>query len=101
MLSHLKKLVPTAARRHLKSCYKWVFSSRSRLRLFSHCHDYGVFLSSIDIRRIDDFLVAYRPDTSDESVLKHSFDRDIFFPGVPEYEPKQGHAILDIGAHIG
>ncbi len=45
--------------------------------------------------------VAYRRGTSDEGVLEHSFDRDIFFRGVPEYQPKDGDVILDVGAHMG
>jgi FkbM family methyltransferase len=45
--------------------------------------------------------VAYRRGTSDEEVLEHSFDKDIFFRGVPEYQPNDGDVILDVGAHMG
>ena len=48
-----------------------------------------------------DFEVAYRKGTTDENVIRHSFDDDIFFSGVPEYQPDDGHVIIDIGAHIG
>ena len=34
-------------------------------------------------------------------MIKHSFDNDIFFAGVPEYQPRAGHVIINIGAHIG
>jgi FkbM family methyltransferase len=47
------------------------------------------------------FDIAYRRNTADESVIGHSFDKDIFFSGVPEYQPDEGHVIIDIGAHIG
>ena len=47
------------------------------------------------------FEVAYRKNTTDEAVIGHSFDNDIFFSGVPEYQPNEGDVILDIGAHIG
>lgn len=47
------------------------------------------------------FEIAYRKDTADEAVIGHSFDNDIFFSGVPEYQPDEGHVIIDIGAHIG
>jgi len=47
------------------------------------------------------FQVAYREKTSDEAVLEHSFDHDIFFTGVPDYQPAETDVILDVGAHIG
>ena len=47
------------------------------------------------------FDVAYRQGTADESVLKESFDHDLFFAGVPEYLPNERDVILDVGAHIG
>lgn len=47
------------------------------------------------------FEVAYRKGTADEEVIKHSFDNDIFFTGVPEYQPGAADVIIDIGAHIG
>jgi FkbM family methyltransferase len=47
------------------------------------------------------FQVAYRQGTADEDVILHSFDRDIFFAGAPEYKPEENHLIVDVGAHIG
>lgn len=47
------------------------------------------------------FIVHYRPGTADEEVLKESFEKDIFFPGIPEYRVQPDHIIIDIGAHIG
>lgn len=47
------------------------------------------------------FTVAYRPDTSDEGVLSHSFEDDIFLRGVPEYRPQGSDTVLDVGAHLG
>lgn len=60
--------------------------------------EYG---SRLHIGSFSGFEVAYREDTADEGVIGESFDRDIFFAGVPEYTPKPNHVILDIGAHIG
>lgn len=45
--------------------------------------------------------LAYRRGTSDEGVLAHSFEQDIFLTGVPEYDPQDGDIVLDVGAHIG
>jgi len=45
--------------------------------------------------------MAYRKGTADEAVIAQSFDRDIFFPRVPEYRPQDGDVVIDIGAHIG
>jgi FkbM family methyltransferase len=58
--------------------------------------------SNIAIGTFDGFDIAYRQGTSDETVVtEHSFDKDIFFAGVPEYQPKDDDIIIDIGAHIG
>lgn len=53
------------------------------------------------IGRFGCFDVAFREGTADELVIRHSFEHDIFFPGVPEYIPGPGDVIIDIGAHIG
>jgi FkbM family methyltransferase len=47
------------------------------------------------------FDIAYRKNTADETVIRHSFNNDSFFSLVPEYHPEEGHVIIDIGAHIG
>lgn len=52
-------------------------------------------------RLFGDFKIAYREDTADELVLQYSFEDDIFFTGVPEYNLKQDDIVIDIGAHIG
>jgi FkbM family methyltransferase len=57
--------------------------------------------SGISSGRFGGFDVAYRKGTADEQVIKHSFDRDIFFAGVPEYVPGENDVIIDVGAHIG
>jgi FkbM family methyltransferase len=57
--------------------------------------------STIKIETFMDFEVAYRKGTTDEAVIRHSFDRDIFFSSVPEYQTADDHVIIDIGAHIG
>jgi len=57
--------------------------------------------SKLRIRNFDGFEMAYRPATVDEAVLKESFSHDIFFSGVPEYQPAENDVIVDIGAHIG
>ncbi len=47
------------------------------------------------------FFIAHRPQSSDQGVLGHSFENDIFLSGVPEYVPHASHTVLDIGAHLG
>lgn len=51
--------------------------------------------------KIDGFEVNYRPNTSDEEVIKEGFKNDVFIKRVFEYEIKNNHTIIDIGAHIG
>lgn len=53
------------------------------------------------IDKISNFLVAYRSGTTDEKVIEHSFENDIFFSGVPDYKPGEDDIIFDVGAHIG
>ena len=57
--------------------------------------------AAIEIRDFDGLHIAYRAGTADEDVLRESFDHDIFFTGVPEYQPDVDDVILDVGAHIG
>lgn len=57
--------------------------------------------SKLNIKTFGRFNVAYRSNTADEEVLNDSFDNDIFFDRIPEYNPKNGDVIIDIGAHIG
>lgn len=58
-------------------------------------------LRGLALRRTADTWIAFRRGTSDEEVLEHSFESDIFLPGVPEYQPKAGDTVLDVGAHLG
>lgn len=53
------------------------------------------------IERHGGFDVAFRRGTTDERVIAHSFENDIFFSAVPDYRPGPRDVILDIGAHIG
>ncbi len=57
--------------------------------------------SMLAIHSFGGFDVAYRKRTADDDVIAHSFDNDIFFTGTPEYQPKEGDVIIDMGAHIG
>lgn len=61
----------------------------------------GDIFYHLAIKEVGGFTVAYRSGTSDEKVIAHSFDNDIFFSGMPEYQPQPDHVIVDIGAHIG
>ncbi|MDN5215967.1 FkbM family methyltransferase [Fulvivirgaceae bacterium BMA12] len=51
--------------------------------------------------RIDGFEVSFRENTSDENVIEHSFENDIFFKALPDYKPDKNDVIIDVGAHIG
>jgi len=57
--------------------------------------------SVLAVSTFDGFAVAYRQGTADEDVLKHSFENDMFFSGMPDYRPGERDVILDVGAHIG
>lgn len=57
--------------------------------------------SGLTIGYFSGFEMAYRTNTADERVIKQSFENDIIFSGVPEYQPDGDHIIIDVGAHIG
>jgi len=57
--------------------------------------------STLALGSFGGFTIAYRRNTADEAVLKSSFDNDIFFSRVPEYQPRDTDVIIDVGAHIG
>ncbi|MBF0417650.1 MAG: FkbM family methyltransferase [Magnetococcales bacterium] len=84
--------------RHLRAAWRlWRLSWKNARRAFRP----GELFYHLAIREAGGFHVAHRAGTSDEKVIAHSFDHDIFFPGMPEYQPAPDHLILDIGAHIG
>ena len=56
---------------------------------------------TLQLSRHMGYTVAYRPASSDEGVLSHSFENDIFLSGVPEYRPQSTDTVLDVGAHLG
>jgi hypothetical protein len=57
--------------------------------------------SGLIIGSFGGFEIAYRKNTADKPVIEETIDKDIFFSGVPEYQPNEEHVIIDIGAHIG
>jgi FkbM family methyltransferase len=57
--------------------------------------------SMLKIRSCNGFEVAYRHGTADELILRDSFEHDILFSGIPEYQPREPDIIIDVGAHIG
>jgi len=89
ILDHLR-----AVRRHLLRLKKCFVNSAKAFRP----DDVGYKLA---ISRFCGFEVAYREGTADEAVIKHSFDNDMLFPGIPEYRLQPNHVIIDVGAHIG
>ena len=75
------------ALRHLRHRVRWLLTGRTT--------------RGIGLARFDGRLVAYRLHTVDTAVIFHSFDRDIFFPAIPEVHVAPTDTILDVGAHIG
>jgi FkbM family methyltransferase len=57
--------------------------------------------SRIAIETIGGFDLAYRENSADEAVILNVVDNDSLFSQLPEYRPRAGHVIIDIGAHIG
>ena len=51
--------------------------------------------------RVSDISLLYREGTIDEEVISHSFDQDIFFKSVPDFNPLTANTIIDVGAHLG
>ena len=57
--------------------------------------------SSITIGSFGGLEIAYRKNTADKAVIGYSIGKDIFFSEMPEFQPEDGHVIIDNGAHIG
>jgi len=47
------------------------------------------------------FTVFFRKDTVDEEVIDQSFEQDIFFHNIPDFNSASASLIIDVGAHIG
>ena len=76
-----------------------------RMRLYHRAWKTGrpaaTSLEHLEIADCGAFTVAYRKCSADEQVISHSFANDIFLERVPEYRPRQGDVVIDVGAHIG
>lgn len=80
--------------RQLRSLFR---RFRNAVKAFRN-NEIGYHLS---IGRFGNFDVAYRQGTTDEEVISHSFEKDMFFTSITDYAPEPHHIILDVGAHIG
>ena len=58
-------------------------------------------MEPFNTKEVTGFTIAYRPNSSDEEVIRDTLEKDIFFKGFPEYKIQPDHVVLDIGAHIG
>jgi FkbM family methyltransferase len=56
---------------------------------------------SIKVRWIDGFPVKYRPDTTDEKVLKEVVDKHCYRKVRSNFDVEPGEVWLDLGANIG
>ena len=52
------------------------------------------------LRHFEDYRIAFRPETSDESEVRQFFGSDVFAL-LPEFKPKKTDVILDVGANLG
>ena len=89
----IKELIPSRIKKILRPFYK-ILIGKSQ-------HSISRNMPMIQIVRRGGFDIAYRKGSADEYVLEHSFDSDIFFSGVPEYQHAGDQLIIDVGAHIG
>ena len=90
----MKRILPKKVRDIIRPWYHWC-----RKRYYRITNDTPSYLS---MGLFSQFEIAYRKDTADETIIHNdSFDNDIFFSRVPEYNPDDNHVIIDIGAHIG
>lgn len=55
----------------------------------------------LEIGTFAGYELAYREGSVDQRIIECSFDKDIYFPGLPEYTPGESDTIIDVGAHIG
>ena len=55
----------------------------------------------LETKRYQDLTIYYRANSADERVLDHSFERDIFYPELFDFQEQERMFIIDVGAHIG
>ena len=88
LTSTISRLLPSIVRNPLRRVFRSVVPAPP-------------IVPSIDIGSFAGYELAYRKGSVDEYVIEHSFDKDIYFPGLPEYTPAEDHVMIDVGAHIG
>lgn len=56
----------------------------------------------MEIQDCGAFKIAYRGEgTDDAELLRYFLETDCDLKNIPEYNPKEDHIIIDVGAHIG
>lgn len=98
---NLRALIPDPVKVRVREVRQRITKLEKSLTNARAAFHSGESLYHLDIARAGAFEVAFRAGTADEWVIDHSFDRDIFFSGMPEYQPKEDDVVIDIGAHIG
>lgn len=58
-------------------------------------------MNNLSSTKIDNLKIYYRDRTSDTGVLEHSFENDIFYKAILDFNPHITPVIIDLGAHIG
>jgi FkbM family methyltransferase len=81
----LWKLLPEFLKKKVRAAYKAVVPNESQLQL----------------QQFGEFELAVRNGTVDARVARETFVSDIYLPNLPEYEPREDHVIIDVGAHLG
>jgi FkbM family methyltransferase len=81
----LWRALPEPLKKRVRSAYRAVVPSETQLEL----------------QRFGEFELAVRNGTVDARVARETFVSDIYLPNLPEYEPREDHVIIDVGAHIG
>ena len=61
----------------------------------------GISPSMLKTKQFQGVTFYYRENTADESVLGHSFEKDIFYQELYDLQDVNGMTIIDVGAHIG
>jgi|688.fasta_scaffold24082_3 FkbM family methyltransferase len=58
-------------------------------------------MSELETHTYKNYSILFRAGSVDQNVLDHSFDSDIFFSAIREYQASPHALVIDVGAHIG
>lgn len=85
IVQSLWRMLPESLKKQVRVSYRAIVPNETQLQL----------------QQFGEFELAVRNGTVDARVARETFVTDIYLPNLPEYDPREDHVIVDVGAHLG